>query len=258
MFLSPSHIDPSLDSRSVTFENPTGARGAGGQTYDGRKGRPSATIPPGETVVLADLDGPGTLRHLWMTFPPAPPETMRALWMEVFYDGAARAERVGAVPRLLRHAARAPGAVRVGAHVGAGRARVQLVSPDAVRAARARRGHELGAHADVALLPDRLHARARARRHGQLPPRCVPSREPDRVAARLRHRRRPRRSRPVRRLQRRRARARRGHVVRRGRAEGVPRRRRGVPHDLRHRPRGLRRERVGPRDAITSTTRARR
>ena len=23
MFLSPSHIDPSLDSRSVTFENPT-------------------------------------------------------------------------------------------------------------------------------------------------------------------------------------------------------------------------------------------
>ena len=88
MFLDPSHIDPSLDSRSVTFENPTGARGAGGQTYDGRKGRPSATIPPGETVVLADLDGPGTLRHLWMTFPPAPPETMRALWMEVFYDGA--------------------------------------------------------------------------------------------------------------------------------------------------------------------------
>jgi hypothetical protein len=49
MFLSPSHIDPSLDSRSVTFENPTGGRGAGGQTYDGRKGRPSATIPPGET-----------------------------------------------------------------------------------------------------------------------------------------------------------------------------------------------------------------
>jgi hypothetical protein len=89
MFLSPSHVDPSLDSRSVTFENPTGARGAGGQTYNGRKGRPSTTIPPGETVVLADLDGPGTLRHLWMTFPPAPPETMRALWMEVFYDGAA-------------------------------------------------------------------------------------------------------------------------------------------------------------------------
>jgi hypothetical protein len=88
MFLNPSHIDPSFDSRSVSFENPTGARGSGGQTHGGRKGRPSATVAPGETVVLADLDGPGTLRHFWMTFPPAPPETMRALWMEVFYDGA--------------------------------------------------------------------------------------------------------------------------------------------------------------------------
>jgi hypothetical protein len=88
MFLNPSHIDPSLDSRSVSFENPTGARGSGGQTHGGRKGRPSATVAPGERVVLADLDGPGTLRHFWMTFPPAPPETMRALWMEVFYDGA--------------------------------------------------------------------------------------------------------------------------------------------------------------------------
>jgi hypothetical protein len=37
-------------------------------------------------VVLADLDGPGTIRHIWMTFPPAPPEVMRAVWMEVFYD----------------------------------------------------------------------------------------------------------------------------------------------------------------------------
>ncbi len=88
MFLTPSRVDSSLDSRSVTFENPTGARGSGGQTHNGRKGRPSSTIGPGEMVVLADLDGPGTLRHIWMTFPPAPPETMRALWMEVFYDGA--------------------------------------------------------------------------------------------------------------------------------------------------------------------------
>jgi Protein of unknown function (DUF2961) len=88
MFLNPSHIDPSLDSRSVSFESPTGARGSGGQTHGGRKGRPSATVASRETVVLADLDGPGTLRHFWMTFPPAPPETMRALWMEVFYDGA--------------------------------------------------------------------------------------------------------------------------------------------------------------------------
>lgn len=84
----PSRIDPTLDSRAVTFENPTGARGAGGRAAGGRKGAPSRHLPPGHTVVLADLRGPGTLRHIWMTFPPAPPAAMRAMWMEVFYDGA--------------------------------------------------------------------------------------------------------------------------------------------------------------------------
>ncbi len=83
----PTVIDPSLESRAVTFENPTGGRGVGGQAHGGRKGAPSRSIAPGETVVLADLDGPGTVRHMWMTFPPAPPEVMRAVWMEVFYDG---------------------------------------------------------------------------------------------------------------------------------------------------------------------------
>jgi hypothetical protein len=85
---NPSHIDASLDSRAVTFENPTGARGSGGAAHGGRKGRPSRRVEPGETVLLADLDGPGTLRHIWMTFPPAPPEQMRALQMDVYYDGA--------------------------------------------------------------------------------------------------------------------------------------------------------------------------
>jgi hypothetical protein len=85
----PSRLDLRLDSRAVTFENPTGERGAGGRACGGRKGAPSRRIAAGETVTLADLDGPGTLRHVWMTFPPAPPETMRAVWMEVFYDGAA-------------------------------------------------------------------------------------------------------------------------------------------------------------------------
>jgi hypothetical protein len=87
--LDPSLIDTELDSRAVTFENPTGERGAGGTSYGGRKGSPSRRFESGEKVILADLRGPATLRHIWMTFPPAPPEVMRALWLEVFYDGAA-------------------------------------------------------------------------------------------------------------------------------------------------------------------------
>jgi hypothetical protein len=85
---NPAVIDTRLDARAVTFENPTGARGAGGTAAGGRKGAPQKAVAAGERVVLADLDGPGVARHLWMTFYPAPPEVVRALILEVFYDGA--------------------------------------------------------------------------------------------------------------------------------------------------------------------------
>jgi hypothetical protein len=86
MWTDPSAIDTSLDSRAITFENPTGARGVGGTAAGGRKGAPSRMIDVGERVTLADIDGPGTVRHIWMTFPPAPPAVMRGLVLEVFYD----------------------------------------------------------------------------------------------------------------------------------------------------------------------------
>ncbi|MGH2760677.1 MAG: glycoside hydrolase family 172 protein [Actinomycetota bacterium] len=86
--MDPSHIDPNLDSRAVTFENPTGERGAGGRAAGGRKAAPSKRLAPNEKVTLADIAGPGVIRHIWVTFPPTPPETMRAMWMEVFHDGA--------------------------------------------------------------------------------------------------------------------------------------------------------------------------
>src|ERR1700684_3702096 len=86
--MPPSSTDSSLESRAVTFENPTGARGAGGTTAGGRKGAPSRVIDAGDRAVLADIEGPGVIRHLWRPVLPAPPERLRALWIEVFYDGA--------------------------------------------------------------------------------------------------------------------------------------------------------------------------
>lgn len=85
--LDPSFIDPRIDSRAISFENPTGARGGGGTAHGGRKGAPNRRVGPGERVVLADIDGPGTVRHVWLTIPPSPPEVMRAQTLEVFYDG---------------------------------------------------------------------------------------------------------------------------------------------------------------------------
>jgi hypothetical protein len=64
-------LGTSLESRSISFENPTGAPGEGGKTASklgvGRKGFPAKGIAPGETVILCDIEGPGTIRHIWMT-----------------------------------------------------------------------------------------------------------------------------------------------------------------------------------------------
>jgi hypothetical protein len=88
-FGDPSRIDARLDSRSISFENPTGARGAGGTAHGGRKGSPQRIVASGERLVLADIEGPGRVRHIWLTAAPMPPEQMRRLVLEVFYDGLA-------------------------------------------------------------------------------------------------------------------------------------------------------------------------
>ena len=82
----PSYIDTTLDSRSISFENPSGARGSGGTTGGGRKGAAAQILAPGDTVILAEIAGPGTIRHIWMTIAPAPPEELRAVVIEVYYD----------------------------------------------------------------------------------------------------------------------------------------------------------------------------
>ncbi|MFC9897018.1 glycoside hydrolase family 172 protein [Nocardia sp. NPDC127579] len=66
-------------TRSISPENPTGAPGAGARATDGTgahaarllgpgwKVSPSIELRPDETAVLADVSGPGVLRHFWLT-----------------------------------------------------------------------------------------------------------------------------------------------------------------------------------------------
>jgi hypothetical protein len=101
--LDPATIDTSMEARAITFENPSGARGAGGAAAGGRKGAPMQVVPPGEAVTLADIGGPGTVRHIWLTVGLAPPEVLRALVLEVFYDGAERPSVPATCPCLAGH-----------------------------------------------------------------------------------------------------------------------------------------------------------
>ncbi|MBK5288609.1 MAG: DUF2961 domain-containing protein, partial [Acidimicrobiia bacterium] len=87
LFPDPALIDLTHRARTVSFENPTGGAGSAGATHTGRKGSAWKFVDIGERVTLADINGPGRLGHFWMTVVPCPPDELRALVLEVFYDG---------------------------------------------------------------------------------------------------------------------------------------------------------------------------
>lgn len=82
-------LNTALESRSISFENPTGAKGSGGKAASplgiGRKGDAVRTIEAGATVQLADIAGPGTIRHIWMTT-LANPRIMRGAVIRAWWD----------------------------------------------------------------------------------------------------------------------------------------------------------------------------
>jgi len=73
------YLKRGCESRSITAENPTGepgksamadpkGQGAARELGVGWKVKPCITIKAGETVTLMDVDGPGVIRHMWITF----------------------------------------------------------------------------------------------------------------------------------------------------------------------------------------------
>ena len=68
-------------TRSISAENPNGAVAGGAREVPdpgnpgdmlgkGWKIRPCITLPPNSNTVLANIEGPGTIRHIWITVDP--------------------------------------------------------------------------------------------------------------------------------------------------------------------------------------------
>jgi len=84
-------------SRSVSAENFSGGKGAGGAATEGTgaeaarelgrgwKVSPSIDIAAGATATLADLEGPGIIRHLWLTVHP---DHWRSMVLRFHWDNA--------------------------------------------------------------------------------------------------------------------------------------------------------------------------
>jgi hypothetical protein len=82
-----------VHSRSINAENPLGAPGSAAMTASalgpGRKGSAYRPLPAGETLTLAEIDGPGVIRHIWVTVPDrttAGPFVLRDLVLRMFWD----------------------------------------------------------------------------------------------------------------------------------------------------------------------------
>lgn len=94
LFTSWSNLNPGVRSRSINAENPTGAPGQAARAASGlgpgRKGSAFRPLPAGGTLTLAQIDGPGVIRHIWITVPDrteAGPFVLRDLVLRAYWDG---------------------------------------------------------------------------------------------------------------------------------------------------------------------------
>ena len=87
----------SARTRSISAENPTGERGGGGRHCDpthgpsrelgqGWKVRPCVAVKPGQTLTLADIEGPGAIQQMWMTLAAG---SYRFAILRLYWDGEA-------------------------------------------------------------------------------------------------------------------------------------------------------------------------
>ncbi len=76
-----------LETKWYTAENKEGKKGVAGQANFGRKGSPNVPIKPGETVVLADIKGSGTIKRMWFVLFKPFVKGLRGIKLEIFWEG---------------------------------------------------------------------------------------------------------------------------------------------------------------------------
>ncbi len=75
-------------TRWASFENLKAEKGAGGQTNNGAKGAAFSLVKAGETKVLMEATGSGTVHRMWFTLRDRSPKALRSYVLRMYWDGA--------------------------------------------------------------------------------------------------------------------------------------------------------------------------
>ena len=73
----------------TSFENLSGAKGAGALENKGGKGHAFDKIAAGDSCVLLDMKGAGIINRIWLTVNDRSPEMLRVLKIRIYWDDAA-------------------------------------------------------------------------------------------------------------------------------------------------------------------------
>ena len=81
-------VPDGVETRWASPENPGAERGKGAATNGGRKGAAFFPLKAGEQRTLAQAQGPGVVRRIWMTLNDRSPKMLRGLRLDMYWDGA--------------------------------------------------------------------------------------------------------------------------------------------------------------------------
>jgi hypothetical protein len=81
---------PGAHSRVSSFENLNGVKGQGGKSNATAKGHAFESLKAGESKTLLDIQGAGKIQRIWCTVNDRSPKMLRALRLQMFWDGVAK------------------------------------------------------------------------------------------------------------------------------------------------------------------------
>lgn len=81
-------VPDGVETRWVSFENPSGDKGKAAQSNRGAKGNAFKWIMAGDSCVLLSQEGAGIINRIWMTVSDRTPQMLRALRLKFYWDNS--------------------------------------------------------------------------------------------------------------------------------------------------------------------------